>query len=119
MKTIIGCSIIGFCAFFGMFIISYFLTEYFEAVNGDSATDAGIKILPFMGTFIVSATLCGVVIKKTGRYWHMMVAFPAFMSIGSGLLYTLDQNTPYAKIAGFQVIFALGIGPVFQNVCKS
>ena len=115
-KTIIGCSIVGACMFWTLFLITYYLPIRFEAVNHKSPTTAGIMILPFMGTFIVLSIIGAGIIKRTGRYWYFLATFPVFVCIGGGLLFTVGADTSYAKIAGFQVLVGLGVGPVFQQV---
>ena len=47
--------------------------------------------------------------------WPFLVAAPVFLALGSGLLYSLDENTPEAKIIGFQILAGMGVGLGMQN----
>jgi hypothetical protein len=37
------------------------------------------------------------------------------MCIGSGLLYTITAETSSAKLIGYQILLAVGVGAVMQN----
>jgi len=40
---------------------------------------------------------------------------PVFLSIGSGLLYSINQDTSNAKIIGYQILCGVGVGMGMQN----
>lgn len=51
----------------------------------------------------VFALVGSVVVQKSGRYKWALVLGSAVSAMGGGVMYTLDQDSSYAKIAGFQV----------------
>ncbi|KAH0828866.1 MFS general substrate transporter [Lanmaoa asiatica] len=55
-------------------------------------------------------------LQKTGRYWWFLLLAPSLTAIGSGLLYTLNANSPSARLTGYQILYGTGVGLVFQNV---
>lgn len=55
-----------------------------------------------------------VLIPKLRRYKWVIVAGPAFLALGSGLLFTIKYGTPLARIYGFEVIVGVGIGLSLQ-----
>ena len=51
----------------------------------------------------VLALVGSVVVQKSGRFKWALVLGGAVSAVGAGLLYTVNENTSYSKIAGFQV----------------
>ncbi|EON99790.1 putative mfs toxin efflux pump protein [Phaeoacremonium minimum UCRPA7] len=84
-----------FAMFFGaaFFPLIYYYALYFQAVHGDSAVEAGIKLLPLL----ISTVL-------------IMVLF----TVGAGMLTTLGLHPPLREWFGYQVLTGLGIGVGFQ-----
>lgn len=64
---------------------------------------------------VFSAGIVGGLVSYWGYYWPFLVSFPAFMCIGSGLLYTITAETSSAKLIGYQILLAVGVGAVMQN----
>lgn len=54
-------------------------------------------------------------VSALGRYWYFLVFGPLLICVGGGLLYTIDEYTSNAKLIGYQIITALGVGSVLQN----
>lgn len=66
----------------------------------------------------LAAGVSGGVVTAFGRYKWILVFGPSFLCIGGGLLYTVDEHTSSAKLIGYQILLALGIGLVFQQVSR-
>ena len=62
-----------------------------------------------------SAGVSGAIVTGTGRYWHILLFSPALICVGAGLLFSISAETSSAKLIGFQIIFAVGIGLIFQQ----
>ena len=108
-----------------IFLPIYFLPLYFQYVHGNSALDAGVKMLPFIITMVFFVFINGGVMSKTGIYWPWYVAGSALALIGSALLYTIEVNTSISKIYGYTVLAGIGTGcfvqasfPVAQAMVK-
>ncbi|KAK9893727.1 MFS general substrate transporter [Cystobasidium minutum MCA 4210] len=114
-RTQIGASGMAFFLFFSMLVGIYYLPIYYEATRGRSASKAGIDILPFMIAVTLAAGISGGVVTAFGRYKWILVFGPWFLCIGGGLFFTVDETTSSAKLIGYQIILALGIGLVFQQ----
>jgi MFS family permease len=115
MPTQLGCFFSGFFGYMSLFIATYYLPLWYQA-HGSSATSSGIKILPFLISVVISAGISGAVVTKTGRYWWILVLCPLLTSIGSGLLFTITDSTSLKTLIGFQILYGVGIGTVFQNI---
>ncbi|KAI1662199.1 MFS general substrate transporter [Daldinia decipiens] len=105
-----------FAAFFGasFFPLIYYLSLYFQAIQGDSAVRAGIKLLPLLISVVVSSIISGALITATGYYNPFILVEIAMVAVGAGLITTLDLHTPFANWFGYQVLDGLGVGIGFQ-----
>jgi len=106
-----------FAMFFGasFFPLVYYISLYFQAVQGVSAVDAGIKILPLLLATVVSSMLTGGLITAVGYYNAIVIPSMVLFSVGSGLITTFNLDTPLREWFGYQVVAGLGIGAGFQT----
>lgn len=107
----------SFAFFFGagFFAIIYYLAIYFQSVKGSSATKAGIQLLPFLISTVVSSILTGVLITAIGYYVPVMMASMALFAIGGGLITTFSLTTTTGQWFGYQVLAGSGVGVGFQG----
>ncbi|KAI1387496.1 MFS general substrate transporter [Hypoxylon trugodes] len=105
-----------FALFFGasFFPLIYYLSLYFQAIQGDSAVEAGLKLLPLLISVVISSIVSGALITVTGYYNPFILAEIAMVAVGAGLITTLDIHTPFARWFGYQVLDGLGVGVGFQ-----
>ncbi len=102
-----------FFAAFGFFGAVIFLPRYFQTVTGASATISGYNLLPLVGGLIVSATLSGQIVARTGRYKLLMLGSLVLLAVGLVLLTNLSAQTDRPVLWLWMVIAGLGIGPSF------
>ncbi|KAG6356610.1 hypothetical protein INS49_014483 [Diaporthe citri] len=103
-----------FCIGSSMMIMVYYLPIYFQAIKGVNAVDSGIRLLPMVLPMVVSSIATGVLISKIGYYTPFMLGGVVLLSIGAGLLTTLQLGTGQGKWVGYQVIYGFGMGATFQ-----
>ncbi|KAI9055073.1 hypothetical protein LZ554_000038 [Drepanopeziza brunnea f. sp. 'monogermtubi'] len=96
--------------------ITYFLPVYFQAVRNASPSRAGVMLFPTATTIAPAAAICGVIITITGRYRIFHYLGFIFMSLGCGLFALLDEKSSVAMWVGFQVLFGLGNGMVYNSM---
>lgn len=110
--------IAGFCATFtvgaSMMIVVYYLPIWFQAIEGISAVDSGIRLLPLVLSMVVASISSGVLIARVGYYTPFMLFGCVLLSIGAGLLTTLQVNTGEGKWIGYQILYGFGMGCTFQ-----
>ncbi|KAH0529176.1 hypothetical protein TsFJ059_003952 [Trichoderma semiorbis] len=106
-----------FSLFFGagFFPLVYYLSLYFQAIQGVSAVTAGIKILPLLLSTVLISVLSGGLISVIGYYNYIIIPCMILYTVGTGLLTTLDVHSPLKEWFGYQVIAGLGIGAGFQT----
>lgn len=63
---------------------------------------------------VVSSIMSGVLISKIGYYTPFMLCGVVLLSIGAGLITTLQLGTGQGKWVGYQVIYGFGMGLTFQ-----
>lgn len=98
-----------------MFTLLYYVSVYFQAVRGTSATTSGLYSLP-----LILGLTSGMLIA--GHLSNYVNCFPPFMlfsaitaSIGAGLITTLTPNTPSSHWCGYLAIFGVGQGVGWQQ----
>ncbi|KAL7938470.1 MFS general substrate transporter [Trichoderma chlorosporum] len=106
-----------FSLFFGagFFPLVYYLSLYFQAIQGVSAVTAGIKILPLLLSTVIISVATGGLISVIGYYNYIIIPCMILYTVGTGMLTTLDVHSPLRVWFGYQVIAGLGIGAGFQT----
>jgi EmrB/QacA subfamily drug resistance transporter len=102
-----------FFAAFGFFGAVIFLPRWFQTVGGASATISGYNLLPLVGGLIVSATMSGQIVARTGKYKILMLVSLVMLAVGLVLMTQLTAETPRPALWFWMVIAGLGIGPSF------
>ncbi|GKT57840.1 major facilitator superfamily transporter [Colletotrichum tofieldiae] len=109
------CAMLFGC-FFGaaFFPLIYYLSLYFQAIQGVSAVQAGIKILPLLLATVVASIASGALISTIGYYNAIILPSMVLFAVGAGMITTFDVATPMREWFGYQVLAGLGIGAGFQ-----
>jgi len=115
-RTFTLTSIIGFIIGAGMFGAIIMLPLYLQIIQGNSATSAGLKLIPLMLGILTFTVTSGRMITKTGRYKVYPVVGTVIMSLGIFLMSTAKVDTPYWQIAIFAVIIGGGLGLCMQTI---
>jgi EmrB/QacA subfamily drug resistance transporter len=106
---------VGFLLGFAMFGAINFLPLYQQTVQGSSATNSGLLLLPMMGGAMVVSLFVGQAITKTGRYKIFPVAGGAVMAIAMYLLSTQDAHTSRLQTGVFIAVLGIGMGFLMQT----
>lgn len=103
-----------FCTGSSMMIMVYYLPIWFQAIEGVNAVNSGIRLLPMVLSMVVASISSGVLVTKIGYYTPFMLFGVVLLSIGAGLLTTLQVGTGEGKWIGYQVAYGFGMGLTFQ-----
>ncbi|BFZ56630.1 hypothetical protein PYCC9005_003677 [Savitreella phatthalungensis] len=101
-----------FAGFF--FGIATYIPLYFEAVRGSSAIKAGLQLLPFMISVVLSSMAGGILVQVLGVYVPILIVGIVPTIIGMGLITTFSPDTPSRMWIGYQIIAGMGAGCCFQ-----
>ncbi|MGW8066781.1 MDR family MFS transporter [Streptomyces ziwulingensis] len=107
-------SLIGFVTGFVMFGATLFLPLYQQAVQGASATNSGLLLLPMLGAMLVTSMVAGRVTTHTGRYKIFPVAGGVLMTVGLYLLSLMDTDTSRFTSGVYMAVVGLGMGCLMQ-----
>jgi Na+/melibiose symporter-like transporter len=107
-------NIATFFVAFGFFSAIIFLPRFFQAVEGLSATASGYRTWPLMLGLILSSTLSGILVSRSGKYKLMLILSMATLTVGMFLMTHLDIVTGYWTLSLWMLIAGLGVGPSFS-----
>jgi EmrB/QacA subfamily drug resistance transporter len=108
-------SAMGFLLGFAMFGAVTFLPLYQQTVQGASATNSGLLLLPMMSGVLVVSVVVGRTITTTGRYRVFLIVGGVVMTAGALLLAQLDVGTSKTTSALFMVVLGAGLGFLMQT----
>ena len=81
-RALFACYLCNFFSLAGWMAANFYIPLYFQAVNGLSATGAGILLIPSISCGVIGSLTGGIYIRKTGRfYWPTVIAY-AFLTLG-------------------------------------
>ncbi|KAK0712952.1 major facilitator superfamily-domain-containing protein [Lasiosphaeria miniovina] len=109
-RSVMSACLFSFCVGASFLGSVYYLPIWFQAVKGASAIDSGIMNLPMLIATTIFSILAGATVTMFGYYTPFMIVCSVLISIGFGLLTTLQPDTGSAKWIGYQIIAGAGIG---------
>ncbi|MFF3402738.1 MFS transporter [Streptomyces sp. NPDC002659] len=105
-------SLVGAVVGVALFGVASYLPTFLQMVDGVSATESGLLMLPMMGGIVVASIVSGRLITRTGRYKIYPVLGCAVSVVGMWLLSRLDRDTPQLDHSIGQAVLGVGIGLV-------
>ena len=110
-KRIIYVGIVYIFLFAGdFFMLLYYTPIYFQAVDGVSPAQSGIRNVPFVIGVSLFTVLSGLIISIWEHYVPLMIIGSILSTIGTGLLFTLDVGSPSSHWIGYQALTGIGAG---------
>jgi EmrB/QacA subfamily drug resistance transporter len=102
-----------------MFGGAVFLGQYFQIGRGYSPTEAGLLTIPMMAGVLVSSTISGRLISRTGRIKPYIVAGTIILVAGFAVLATMDHQTSLWIVGTGMALVGIGVGMSMQNLVLS
>ncbi|WP_098469946.1 MDR family MFS transporter [Serinibacter salmoneus] len=99
-----------------MFGTSVYLSQYMQLARGATPTMAGVMTIPMMGGLLLTSSIVGGIITRTGRWKRFMVTGGVLMIVGSLLLSQLHYDTPFWQVAISMATLGAGVGMLMQNL---
>lgn len=97
-----------------MFGVLSYMPTYLQMVHGIDATVAGLMMVPMMGTMLLSSTLIGFVVARTGKYKRYPLIGILLIGASLVLLSTLKADSPAWEPMVGLAILGLGLGLSMQ-----
>jgi EmrB/QacA subfamily drug resistance transporter len=122
-RTAVLGSFVMSMAFLGVVM---FMPLFMQVVQGVSATQSGVSLLPLMGALIVSSILSGRIVARTGKYKLLMIGGGVILFAGVVALTGINADTTSRDLAWRLALTGIGLGPaqtlfslVIQNAAPS
>ncbi|MEU8678912.1 MDR family MFS transporter [Streptomyces sp. NPDC048560] len=107
-------SVIGFMAGFVMFGAVLFLPLFQQSVQGASATNSGLLLLPMLLAMMIVSLIAGRVTTSTGKYKIFPIVGSALMVTGLFLLAQMDTGTTELISGLYMAVLGAGMGFLMQ-----
>lgn len=92
-----------------------YLPIWFQAIEGVSAVESGIRTIPLVLALVVGAISAGQLTGRIGYYTPFMFVSACIMPIGAGLITTFGLHTSEGIWIGYQIIAGFGMGMGMQQ----
>lgn len=86
-RTFFSLYCCNFFSFGGWFAALFYIPLYFQAVDGVSASIAGLRLLPSILSGATGSILAGLIMKWTGKYYWLTLAAYSSLTLGCFLIY--------------------------------
>ncbi|MGW9047807.1 MDR family MFS transporter [Streptomyces lydicus] len=108
-------TLIGFLVGFVMFGSMTFLPLFQQTVQGASATNSGLLLLPMLLSMMVVSLFAGRVTTRTGKYKVFVVVGGGLITAGLALLSLMDTGTTRFTSGVFMAVLGAGMGFLMQT----
>ncbi|MFJ2830702.1 MFS transporter [Streptomyces sp. NPDC087263] len=105
-------ALVGLIVGVALFGAASYLPTFLQMVDGASATESGLLMLPMMGGIVGASVISGQLISKTGRYKVYPILGGALSVLGMWLLSRLEVDTPRLHYSIWMAVLGAGIGMV-------
>lgn len=130
-RTIWTLALYSVCMQASGFARNYNLPIFFQAVQGTSPTESGIRTLPTVLTICklsfqlqsppplitgiaLFSLISSILVGKLGYYQGFLWVGAIFATVGAGFIYTLEPTSKANAYIGYQVLVSIGSGIVVQ-----
>ncbi|MGW7526092.1 MFS transporter [Streptomyces sp. NPDC054783] len=104
--------LVGLVIGVALFGAASYLPTFLQMVDGASATESGLLMLPMMAGIVGASVVGGQLISHTGRYKVFPVLGGAVSAVGMWLLSRLEVDTPRLHYSIWMAVLGAGIGMV-------
>ncbi|MEU6664944.1 MFS transporter [Streptomyces sp. NPDC046727] len=104
--------LVGLVIGVALFGAASYLPTFLQMVDGASATESGLLMLPMMAGIVGASIIGGQLISRTGRYKIYPVLGGALSAVGMWLLSRLETGTPRLHYSIWMAVLGAGIGLV-------
>ncbi|KAK8238015.1 vacuolar basic amino acid transporter 2 [Phyllosticta capitalensis] len=113
-RSLFASYICNFCAFGGYMAALFYVPLYFQVVNGDSATQAGVRLIPAIICGVSGSLFSGLYMQRTGKFYWITITGYSMLTLGAVVLLLFSGvalNSIPGMIVGLCICgFGNGIG---------
>lgn len=99
-----------------MFGTAVFLGQYMQLARGRSVIEASLLTLPMMAGVLLSSSIIGQVISRTGKWKRYMVIGAVALLAGMVMMGQLRYDTTYWYVGLSMLVMGAGVGMTMQNL---
>ncbi|MER5476958.1 MDR family MFS transporter [Streptomyces sp. NPDC002734] len=99
-----------------MFGGAVFLGQYWQIGRGYTPTEAGLMTIPMMAGVLLSSTIAGRLVSKSGKVKPFIVAGTVILTLGFLSLSMIDAQTPLWHVFAGMFLIGTGVGMSMQNL---
>ncbi|WP_375155295.1 MFS transporter [Streptomyces aureoverticillatus] len=104
--------LVGLVVGIALFGAASYLPTFLQMVDGASATESGLLMLPMMGGVVGASIVAGQLISHTGRYRIYPILGGVLSVVGMFLLSRLESDTPRLHYSIWMAVLGAGVGLV-------
>lgn len=104
--------LVGMVVGIALFGAASYLPTFLQMVDGASATESGLLMLPMMGGIVGASIVSGQLISHTGRYKVYPIVGGVLSVVGMWLLSRLEADTSRLEYSAWMAVLGAGIGLV-------
>ncbi|MEU9470736.1 MFS transporter [Streptomyces avermitilis] len=104
--------LVGLVIGIALFGAASYLPTFLQMVDGASATESGLLMLPMMAGIVGASIISGQLISHTGRYRMWPILGSALSAVGMWLLSRLEADTPRLQYSIWMALLGAGLGMV-------
>ncbi|MFH8575401.1 DHA2 family efflux MFS transporter permease subunit [Streptomyces zaomyceticus] len=114
IRTFSLVAVISFVVGFAMFGAMTFLPTFLQVVQGVTPTMSGVHMLPMVAGMLITSTVSGQIVSRTGRWKVFPIVGTAVTALGLLLLNELTETSSTWEMSVYFFVFGAGLGLVMQ-----
>ncbi|MFJ2442060.1 DHA2 family efflux MFS transporter permease subunit [Streptomyces sp. NPDC087658] len=114
LRTFTLVAVISFIVGFAMFGTMTYLPTFLQVVQGVTPTMSGVHLLPMVLGLLLTSTLSGQIVSRTGRWKAFPILGTGVTAIGLLLLHQLTEFSGTWRMSVYFFVFGAGLGLVMQ-----
>ncbi|MFD4316677.1 DHA2 family efflux MFS transporter permease subunit [Streptomyces sp. NPDC058548] len=114
IRTFSLVAVISFVIGFAMFGAMTYLPTFLQVVQGVTPTMSGVHMLPMVAGILITSTVTGQIVSRTGRWKVFPIAGTAVTCLGLLLLHGLTETSSTGEMSVCFFVFGVGLGLVMQ-----
>ncbi len=115
-RTLVLAVVASVAVGIAMFGTSVFLSQYMQLARGKTPTVSGLMTIPMIAGVLVSSTVSGAIISRTGRYKSFMIWGALLLTGGIALMGTIHYDTSFLLVSIYMFVLGSGVGMLMQNL---
>ncbi|RDG33987.1 MFS transporter [Streptomyces corynorhini] len=114
IRTFTLVAVISFIVGFAMFGAMTYLPTFLQVVHGITPTMSGVHLLPMVLGLLITSTLSGQIVSRTGRWKAFPILGTGITALGLLLLHHLTEFSGTWLMSAYFFVFGAGLGLVMQ-----